>query len=293
MNRTPASHNRPQADSGESVLRHGIIDVRAVDWNRTWRAQLDGSKSHKRDAHFWDRRAPSFAKAASEPFYFDRLKEIMQFEAGWSVLDMGCGSGTVAVPLARMVASVTAVDFSGEMLSMVRKQCEDDGIQNVKIVQGRWEDDWKKLGIETCDVAIASRSLIVEDLQAAIMKLNAAAAKRVYVVTMVGDGPRDRRIFDAVGRPFKSSPDYIYIYNMLYHMGLHANVAFITDRRNRTYGSPKEAAESLQWMFEDLSSREKEIITAYLEEHLVFRLGSWRLSYENTVRWAVMWWEKE
>ncbi len=293
MIHTPAADNRTQADSVEPASQHRIIDLKAVDWNRSWQAQLEELKSKRRDAGFWDRRAASFAKAASEPFYFDHLLQIIQPEAEWRVLDMGCGSGAVAVPLAKLVSSVIAVDFSSEMLAVVRRRCEADGISNVVIIRGSWEDDWKELGIGTCDVAIASRSMIVEDLQSAILKLNEVAKKRVYIVTIAGDGPRDRRIFDAVGRPFNSSPDYIYIYNMLYHMGLHANLAFISDRRSRTYSSPKEAAESMQWMFEDLTTCEKDKFDAYIKEHLVFRFGAWRFSYENVIRWAVMWWEKE
>jgi SAM-dependent methyltransferase len=274
-------------------MRHEVIDVKAVDWNRVWRALHAKSRSSKRDSHFWDKRAPSFAKAVSETDYADQFLAIVKPEAHWTVLDMGCGSGTLAVPLAKRVSSVTAVDFSGEMLAVVRDRCEAEGIRNITTIHGRWEDDWEKFGIDGYDVAIASRSLAVDDLHAAILKLNAVARKRVCIVTVVGDGPHDRRLFDAVGRPLNVGPDYIYNYNMLYQMGICANVAFIEERRNRTYDSPEEAAESMHWMFDELNPHEEEKLAAYLKEHLVYRSGSWRLSYDKRILWAVIWWEKE
>lgn len=277
----------------ECNMQDAVIDVKAVDWNRVWRALHARSRSSKRDARFWDKRAPSFAKAVSETDYADQFLAIMKPDADWTVLDMGCGSGTLAVPLARLVSSVTAVDFSGEMLAVVRKRCEAEDIRNITTIQGRWEDDWEKLGIDACDMAIASRSMAVEDLQTSILKLNAVARKRVCIVTVVGDGPHDRRLFDAVGRPLNIGPDYIYNYNMLYQMGICANVAFIEEIRNRTYNNPEEAVESMHWMFDELNSREEEKLTAFIKKHLVFRSGSWRLSYEKRIRWAVMWWEKE
>ncbi|MEN6373293.1 MAG: class I SAM-dependent methyltransferase [Smithella sp.] len=281
-----------QQRNQKSGSPNDLFDLKTIDWNRVWQAQLTLRNSPKRDACFWDGRAPSFAKA-TETEYIDHFLAIMKPETHWTVFDMGCGSGTLAVPLAKLVSSVTAVDFSREMLAVVRKRCEDEGIHNVNIIHGQWEDDWGKLGINTCDVAIASRSMVVDDLQASILKLNAVARKRVYIVSVAGDGPRDRRIFNAIGRPFRSGPDYIYNYNLLYQMGIPANVAFIEEIRNRTYESPEEAVQSMQWMFDDLSSREKEKLSDYVKEHLISCCGAWKLSYANVVRWAVMWWEKE
>lgn len=278
--------------------RHGspdklaLDDLKNLDWNRLWKAKLASRPSLRRNASFWDGRAPAFAKS-TETAYSDQLLDLMKPEAHWTVLDMGCGSGTLAVPLAGKVASVTAVDFSQEMLAVVRKRCAEEGISNVKTIHGSWEEDWEKLGIGAYDTAIASRSLVVDDLQASILKLNAVARKRVYIVTVTGDGPRDRRVFDAIGKPCEPGADYIYCYNLLYQVGIRANVAFIEEIRNRTYESPEEAALSMQWMFGDLTDSEKEKIADYVREHLIPSSGAWRFSYSQIIRWAVMWWKKE
>ncbi len=286
-----AQEVRPEpAERGGS--QEQVIDVKAVDWNRVWRVQCARRSFPKRDTRFWDGRANSFAKAASETGYAERFLAILSPEAPWTVLDMGCGSGTLAVPLAKRVSSVTAVDLSREMLAVVRERCAAEGVTNVTTIHGRWEDDWEKLGIGIYDVAIASRSMVSDDLRASILKLAAVARKRVYIVTIVGDGPYDRRLFDAIGRPLQAGPDYIYPYNMLYQMGILANVGFIEETRSRAYRDPKEALASMQWMFDKLNSGEEEKLNAYLREHLVVRPDSCRLSYDTVIRWAVMWWKK-
>ena len=197
------------------------------------------------------------------------------------------------MPLAKQVACVTAVDFSSEMLDVLCRRCAKEGISNIKTIHGSWEDDWPKLGIGTYDTVIASRSLVVDDLQSAILKLDAAANKRAYIITMSGDGPYDRRLYDAIGRHHETGADYIYYYNLLYQLGICAHVSFIKEIRNRTYESPEDAYASIESMFGDLTASEKEKMAAHVRQHLISSGNSWRFSYSQLIRWAVMWWEKD
>ena len=262
-----------------------------IDWNAAWTRARE-ERPRKRDASFWNKRAPSFSKHASESDYEKHFLEIMQPQPTWSVLDVGCGSGTLAVPLACRIASVAALDFSWDMLGILLQRCQDGGLKNVTTIHGSWEDDWNKLGIETYDVVIASRSIVVEDLHAALTKLNQAARQRVYISAMVGDGPNDRRIYDAVGRPLKRGPDYIYVYNLLYQMGIFATISFITSSEWKSYASIDEAMEGMRWMLEELSVEEEKRLRSYLTAELIPHQDEWRLPAPKVVRWAVISWEK-
>ncbi|HOG91214.1 MAG TPA: methyltransferase domain-containing protein [Syntrophales bacterium] len=286
-NEPPAGSIHKKNDSPDKV-----IDLTDLDWNRLWKAKLAARRSVSRDAAFWDGRASAFAKS-TDTIYCDKLLSLMNPEAHWTVYDMGCGSGALAIPLAQRVSSVTAVDFSARMLDVINDRCKIDGISNVKTILGSWEDDWAQLGVGNYDIVIASRSLVVDDLQSCILKLAAVAKKRVYIVTAVGDGPHDRRLFTALGRPFEPGPDYIYYYNVLYHLGIRAQLSFIEEIRDRTFESPDDAAESMKWMLGKLTALEEKKLAAYVGKNLIQRLGKWRLSYSQTIRWAVMWWEKE
>jgi SAM-dependent methyltransferase len=289
MNPTGRGYGSPA--KGPAAHESIAIDPWDIDWNQVWKERRARRTSPKRDTSFWDGRAASFLKGSAERQYADRFLAIMQPKNDWSVFDMGCGSGTIAVAVAPYVRSVTAVDFSGKMLDAVRVRCAALNIHNVTCILGRWEEDWEELGIGMNDVA--SRSLVADDLRESIRKLEGRALQKVFVSTVVGDGPFDRLLYDAIGRPLDLGPDYIYNYNLLYQMGILANVTFIKECRNRLYESHEDALQSMLWMLDTLKPGEEMKLKRHLDKHLVRQNGGWRLSYDRIVPWAVLWWEKE
>ena len=269
-----------------------MIDIQTIDWNEVWKEKKATRSSPVRDSTIWNKRAPSFAENSAKTVYAEAFVKIVNPKQSWTVFDMGCGAGTLATPFAKLCKAVTAADFSDTMLDILRKQCDKLKISNVKTIKASWEDDWSGAGIELHDVAIASRSLVVDDLRSAIMKVNGIARKRVYISTIVDDGPYDRQVFDAIGRELNMGPDYIYNYNLLYQMGIRANIDFITEK-NRIYKNCYQLVESMQWMLGDMTLEEEEKFNDHLDKHLVCKAGWWMLDYEKETRWAVIWWDKD
>lgn len=267
------------------------MDRIEIDWNQAWQKAREGM-SHGSDSSFWDKRAPAFARHVKQTDYEKRFIELMQPDPSWSVLDFGCGAGTLAIPLARRVASVTAVDFSRVMLDLLGQSCRDEGVANVTSIHGSWDDDWERLGIGSHDAVIASRSLVAHDLRQAIVKLDRTARRVVHISSLVGDGPQDRRIYEAVGRTLLSGPDYIYLYNLLYQMGIHASVNFISHREWKVFADLDEAMEGTSWMLRDATFRELELLKAYLAATLVPYGNGLRFPGPRVVSWALISWEK-
>jgi SAM-dependent methyltransferase len=263
-----------------------------IDWNEVWRTIQAEKHALRRDPKLWDKRAPEFARRAAASGYVGRFMAIMDPQPAWSVLDIGCAAGTLAVPLAPVVKRITAMDPSDAMLALLEKRRQKQGITNIDIVKGRWEDDWDALGIGVHDVAVASRSLVVEDLRGAILKLQRYATKRVYISTLVDDGPYDRRIVEAVGRPFSPGADYIVVCNLLRQMGIYANVTFIVKGKEKTYSDMQDALNSMRWMVHDMTDEEEAKLRNYLGKNLVKAKGRWKMPGRRTVRWAVLWWDK-
>ncbi len=245
------------------------------------------------DPSFWDERASSFMEYAVGTGYAEKFLRIIDPRPDWTVLDMACGGGTLAVPMSSLVKEITAVDFSANMLAVLKRRCREQGITNVRMIKRRWEDDWDALGIGTYDVAFASRSLLADDPRGSIIKLQNAARTHVFISTMVDAGPFDRRMFEATGRTFDMGPDYIYYYNLLYEMGIKANVAFIPESHANSWTNHEQALEDQRWMFNNFTIEEEEKVRIYLEENLSFNDGIWRLPYDRVCLWAVMWWDRQ
>jgi SAM-dependent methyltransferase len=262
-----------------------------IDWNRRWREdRKTASKAH--DLEFWNKRAPSFAKHVQQDDgddYVEPFLRVLDAQPDWSVLDVGCGNGAIACPLAGSVRHVTALDFSPAMLALLEARKGAEGIDNITTLLARWEDDWTALGIQTHDVAVASRSLISEDPRTILMKLASFARKRVYVSVIAGDGPGDRRLLQAVGRETSINPDYIYIYSLLHQMGIYANVSMI-EKKLPSFSGEDEAVESMRWMLDEMTPTEEDSMRRFISAHLVRDGQRWKLDYRRPVRWAVIWW---
>jgi FkbM family methyltransferase len=262
-----------------------------IDWNGLWYETQIGRRPRFRDPTFWDKRAPEFARNVKTDDYTDRFIKILQPQPEWRILDIGSAAGTLAVPLARRVAHVTAVDPSTGMRELLEARCRRNSIHNIQIVDGRWEDDWNRLGISVHDVAIASRSLIVKDLRNAILKLQRYSTQRVCLSTLVGDGPHDRKIVEATGRCFNPCPDYIVVLNLLHQMDIFPNLVFTCGRQQKTYHDVDDAVADMRWMIQEMTPREEEKLRVHLTGTLVREGDRLKLPYSKIVRWAVIWWD--
>lgn len=268
--------------------------MKNFDWNQAWQdARQRKTHDHSSRSH-WNKRAPSFAQHTRSSNYSREFLRLLNPQSEWTILDVGCGAGTLAIPLAPLVRRVTAIDFSENMIALLNGSCTEQGLANIATGVVGWEDDWDKAGVIEHDVAIASRSLVVADLKKAIIKLTAKARQRVYLSSLVGDGPFDRKIFNAIGRELDRGPDYIYVYNLLYQMGIHADITFINNGDGgKVYANIDDAVAKFIWMIEGISVEETQLLREHLTKHLMKAVGGWTLSYRHPVRWAVISWNTQ
>ncbi|MCK5195795.1 MAG: class I SAM-dependent methyltransferase [Desulfobulbaceae bacterium] len=264
-----------------------------IDWNSVWQESRRKKSWKKKQSSDWDKRASSFAQRNINSGYVDSFLALMQPQKDWSVLDIGCGPGTLALPLASRVKSVTAIDFSQAMLLELQSRAEQQGLANIYPLQASWTDDWHSLSVNRHDVAISSRSLSVQDLQAALKKLNDYASRKVFIADKVGAGPFDPDLFEALGRPFDGGPDYIITVNLLYQMGIHPKIDYIELEQSKIFPSRKEAIESIRWMLDSLTAEEEKRLAGYVDERLCeTEEGLWLFQRRTPVKWAFISWDK-
>jgi len=263
--------------------------VEEIDWNSLWRESRRQRTWQGKTRDDWNQRAAGFARRNVASQYTLEFISRLALRPEMTVLDMGAGPGTLAIPLARQVQKVTAVDFSRQMLDRLAERCHADGITNIESINGSWEDDWRALGLGVYDLVIASRSLAVDDLRGALGKLNASARELVVIADRVGCGPFDPAIFTAVGREFVPGPDYIYTINVLYQMGIYARLDFIEIQEPKVFESRQAAIDSCAWMLHQLTASEQESLGSYFDEILTANAdGTWSMRGQVQPKWAVI-----
>lgn len=265
-----------------------------IDWTVLRANALKKKGWHNKEAKDWDGKARSFAGRNKSSAYIDLFLSHLPLQPDMTVLDVGSGPGTLAIPIARQVKSVTAIDFSRTMLDTLIELAAAEQLTNIDIAHCAWEDDWQARGIKPHDIAIASRAMGVKDLEEALKKIDAFALQYVFLSDRIGATPFEIGAFKALGRPFAPGPDYIYTLNILYTMGIYANVTVLTLEQDVIYSSMDEAIKSYSWMFHDITAREIAALERYIAGQVIDSAAD-RLTVRRTTvpQWALIWWKKE
>ena len=226
--------------------------------------------------------------------YAQAFLDVMMADSDWTVLDIGGASGAMAIPLAQKVKTVFVAGLPHRNIDLARRQCLEQGLINLSFLPSEGERyEWDHM--DEWDVVITSGAALCRNLPGTLVGLDEKARKKVFVSAPVGDGPFDRRIYEAAGRRLDMGPSFTSIYYDVIHrhLGILANIAFVSEERSGGWTNREEALEAQKWMFEDLTLREEERIRRFLDDHLVRTEGVWRLPYERESKWAIMWWEKK
>ncbi len=265
-----------------------------IDWTllRAKALQEKGWKS--KTASEWDKKAQSFAGRNKGAEYSQLFISHLPLKPEYSVLDIGSGPGTLSLPIAQRVSSVTALDFSKGMLNTLNMIAKEEKITNIKTCECAWEDNWEEKGIQPHDIAIASRSTGVKDLQVALRKINKFGRKYVFLSDRIGSTPLDSGAFAAIGRPFLPGPDYIFTVNILYTLGIHPNITVLRLAGENIYINMDEAIDAYRWMFKDLTRKELTLLEQYLIKQTVAQdKGQITIRRSSPPEWALIWWKQE
>lgn len=269
-----------------------------INWNELWKVMISSSvwrKTLELDepaGKFWDERAKKF----NESMMQNRGRAEKQIakivlDPDYTVLDVGAGTGRLAIPIAKCVKTVTAVDPSRGMLACLQENMEKEEVKNVMCVNKRWEDVELGVDIELHDVVIASHSLAMLDMQEALAKMDAASKKYVYIFTFAGrwmDGGLWEKIH---GETRPSWSDYIYLCNILHDMGIYANVEIWDSEYEQHYDSLDDAVTKMKEMY-DLTSEKEEFLREHLSKILVEDENDGTLCLKHKSKSAMIWWEK-
>lgn len=227
-----------------------LSTLQSNDWNEEWKT-LRASRNRTDRASFWDKRAKTHLSMDPTPYTRDFM-HLAGIRPGESVMDMGCGTGVLAVEYAKRGCPVLAADFSRAMLDQTQRNVARAGVEGlVRIKQLSWMDDWQAQGVaeKSADVAIASRSIATDDLKDALDKMTRVARRRCCITLTTSFSPRaDTRVLRACGVPNRHGRDFQYALNILVNEGLFPTCEYIESERKDTFDSAQDACRALDHM---------------------------------------------
>ncbi len=277
------------------------------DWTAYWREMVEGREAQAArlrarlgpaPANYWDQRAAGFREGVQRrggetAEVLDLILARCAPES--TVLDVGAGVGRYALPLARSVRRVVAVEPSAGMRGFLEEDIRAGGIKNVSVVPATWLE----AEVEPADVVLCSHVVyFMPDIRAFLEKVDRTA--RSYVFMAVRTAQRDATLRELWGlvhaEPRVPEPGLMDLYNTLYQvLGVCANVQLVT------YGSgsnPLGAFDSVEDALPEVrrqlligeGSREEQTARSYLQQHMVRQDGKLVLPSPPIAN-AIVWWD--
>lgn len=134
--------------------------------------------------------APYYARYRSgyPPELFTELVDRFGLDGTQTVLDLGCGTGQLAIPLARHVAQVIAVDPEPTMLDEGRRLADERGLANIVWRHGD-AHHLDELDLPTLDLVTMGASFHWTDRDTLLATLDTLVADHGAVIVTSGGAP--------------------------------------------------------------------------------------------------------
>ncbi len=238
-----------------------------------WRSEMVSEQSN---ISFWRDMAGRFGKFPlprwDKDGFLRLLDASVDFDEGMRVMDIGCGTGTYAIPLSERVKEVTAVDISPEMLDYARVNAAQNHRDNIDFVCADWigvdliERRWEK----RFDLVIAHNSPAIADTSA-FEKMIASSNKYCFLAkpTRRNDSVT-AKLSELLGHSGdKNSVDesMMISFAILWYRGLLPEIHHFQTkwRMKKTLDEATEFYINKMKIYHDLNQEQEKAIMDYLE----------------------------
>lgn len=272
------------------------MQIGEIDWDGMWREKQNihsFSSNPDSQERRWDQMSSWYRFWSEHDEYPSKLLQRIQMNRECSVLDIGCGIGTISIAAAMRAERVTALDISAQMLEILKADAERRHLGNIRYLHQTWESVRIGTEIKAHDIVVASRAIArTGDLRESLKKINLAARKSAYVTAWGGEeGEFTREFLQTIGRSYTNTPDDVYVFNILHQMGIRPNVEQLECRNPIYYKDHDHALQSYQILL-NLTPDETKIAGDFLKEHLKRRRDGRYETPEMRTWWSLFWWKK-
>lgn len=266
-----------------------LTAMQKIDWDKIWDDQMQLTSLKGDGVEFWNKSAARINSISfPQDDYTQELMRRMVLSPKMTVLDVGCGPGGLSLPLAERTCSVTALDLSPVMLQHLQQKIAEGSIANIRTVNADFVNQ-DLTGLDTYDIVLASRSLPMGNLRAAITKMDSLCKQCCYLTWIARSKEIDIKLCQILGKEYHPYPDYIIIANILYTMGIYANIEIFTATSEQRYADPDEAVD-LSLRGQEADNEKREQIKDFIKKNTVIKDGARHI--KQYYQWALIWWQK-
>ncbi len=267
-----------------------IEDENEIDWEELWTRKMDKKGDRGKD---WTKAAVKYSERASKDNYTEQLISKMNLSKDDTVLDVGCGEGSVTIPLSKEVSSITAIDATEKMLEILDEKIKAESIYNIKTIK----DDVNDVTLEKYgkhDIVLASRVINgIKSPRKVFSNFNEIANKYVFITLF---GPNNWKLekdfFKYINSEYGGAPSYTILLNLLAEMDIYPNVVNLDVGPVRTYKTIEEAIDNEKWNLAKFSKEEQELLPKYLESILEENEDGLLTNPNDKPDWVLIWWKK-
>lgn len=149
---------------------------------------------------------------------------------GRDILDIGCGTGVYALPLAGKAGKVLGIDSSAAMLRVFKAQARSAGLKNARCLRASWAEIPVARLRGGFDIALASMTNAIRR-KTDLLKMEAAARERCVYIGWAG--VRKNSLLEAAyahhGLKYRAPEGAERVLKALRALGRRPRVKYITD----------------------------------------------------------------
>ncbi len=256
-----------------SISEKDIINMAADSWYIKFGQKFNTNNQQKK---------PEFEEE------FNRLKRFITQDS--SVLDIGAGRGRLAIPLAKEVRKLTAIEPARVTLNVMKEKAARDGVNNMEFSEGLWADFPLQ---EKYDLVYSTWSWAVMD-PASLMKMHEAS--RGYCALELGFSPSNNKDFEQLfamimGDEYRDPGNYLNIVTTLYDHGIYANIETWKFDTTVNYQSIEEAVELRRIGFEYYIHVTDEMVEQIRQYYKARMNPDGSYSYPTSGISCMIWWK--
>ena len=260
----------------------------AIFWEKQWQSAVENSPVLQRELNHgvgkmqrWNKMAKDFAGRSAQNKSLERRRQtvlelcakgILKKDA--TVLDIGAGPGTWALPLAEQCQKVIALEPADAMADIMEERIRDAGVKNIMVHRGTWQSadldalDWT----HAFDLVFASMTPGIDGPDA-LKKMMAACRGYCYFSSFAEPGwqiqyaPLWQTFFnETMGRMYY---DIIYPFNLVYTLGFHPSLTIYKWPGENIFTREEAVRMFIQYFenYMDVTRDARAVITQYIDAH--------------------------